>query len=233
MDTTRFASFARSAATAAVSTAIAATVLAGCGTAAPAPPAQALAVQSLAAGEYVGEVPELNAFVAVVAEAPSPGGADRALRAYLCDGQGMGAWFPGRAGTTAQLSATAGEGTIDVAIAPDAATGTIVLADGRTAPFRAHPAQGPAGLFDVDVLADGELRGSSTDGDRLQGRIEQAQADGGFDGAGTITTPDGTSPFSIWLSSTDAFTGRAVFLEDGRSRGRSTSADARGFKIWA
>ena len=75
----------------------------------------------------------------------------------------MGAWFPGRAGTTARLSATAREGTIDVAIAPDAP------------PRSRSPGPGAAGLFAVDVLADGELRGSSTDRDRLQGHVEQVR----------------------------------------------------------
>jgi len=63
--------------------------------------------------------------------------------------------------------------------------------------------------------------GSSTDGDRLQGRVERSRANAGFDAEGTITTADGTAPFAARLSSADPFTGRAVFLEDGRSRGRA------------
>ena len=232
MTLTCLAAVVRSAAVAAVGTVIAATALTGCGAEAPAsaPPQR---VDRVAAGEFVGEVPELNAFVAVVADAPAPGATDRGLRAYLCDGNGLGAWFPGRSGATARLAAVDGEGTLDVAVTPDGASGTISLADGRTAPFRAHPAHGPAGLFAVNVSAGGELRGSSTDGDRLQGRVGRSGANAGFDAEGTITAADGTAPFAVRLSSADPFTGRAVFLEDGRSRGRSTSKDASGrLAIW-
>ncbi|MDT0353433.1 hypothetical protein [Pseudonocardia charpentierae] len=51
-----------------------------------------------------------------------------------------------------------------MAIAPDAPPRSA-----RTRPRRL------AGLFAVDVLADGELRGSSTDGDRLQGYVKQVR----------------------------------------------------------
>jgi hypothetical protein len=75
--------------------------------------------------------------------------------------------------------------------------------------------------------------GSSTDGDRLQGRVERSGANAGFDAEGTITAANGTAPIAVRLSSANPITGRAVFIEDGRSRGRSTSKDASGgLAIW-
>ncbi len=49
-------------------------------------------------GEFVGEVPDTDAFLALIAEAPQEEGEDsRNIRAYLCDGRQLSEWFTGTA----------------------------------------------------------------------------------------------------------------------------------------
>jgi hypothetical protein len=66
--------------------------------------------------------------------------------------------------------------------------------------------------------------GSSTDGDRLQGRVERSGANAGFDAEGTITAANGTAPIAVRLSSgTHSPGGRC----SSRTAGLGAAAPAR------
>lgn len=136
---------------------LAAAVLAGCGGGGN---RKAAAVTSTPA-TYVGHVSGSRALVGVATVG------DR-IRAYVCDGKNLSAWFNGRlANGSAKLAAANGQ-RIDVSVANRSATGKVTLAGGRVLRFAAAPARGDAGLYRGEsdgylagwiVLADGTQRG--------------------------------------------------------------------------
>ncbi len=118
-------------------------------------------------GSFVGEVsdfegePEAVPFVAVVAAGPEGEGEERELRAYLCDGRDINEWFTGMAtGNDLDLTSEGGA-RFEGSLAPEAATGTMTLDDGQSFTFTANPAAGIAGLYNVNLLPDGQVTGTS------------------------------------------------------------------------
>lgn len=74
---------------------------------------------------------------------------------------------------------------LEAHIEPVHATGTVTLADGRPRPFHTIPATHGAGIYDVEITADGRYTGTSTTGNKLE-----AKQAGEFV-EGSLTTPNG------------------------------------------
>lgn len=171
----------------------------------------------------MGEVPNADAFLALVAEEPKEGGSTREVRAYLCDGRNVNEWFKGSVdGNGLGLSSDNGA-SLKGQLARDGASGTIALADGTSYAFNATPVTGIAGLYDVVQSAEGRVSGTSEGGGRLEGQIaEEPRRDGRYLVGGTITAPDGQSrDFGSISTSREASEMRLIVLSDARVKGGS------------
>jgi hypothetical protein len=137
-------------------------------------------------GEYVGKVPDKDAFVALMSEKPKEGHEKRQVRAYLCDGQKISEWFVGQARSNeVELSSESGA-RLDARFTDAAATGTITLPNGggEALSFEAPRATGVEGFYLVSVPSgEGQVSGTSIRGARINGSRSGAQVDT------TITPP--------------------------------------------
>jgi hypothetical protein len=186
------------------------------------------------AGSFVGEMPDVGedgAFVALVTSAVGEEGAEREVRAYLCDGRRITEWFTGSAtGNDLSLDSTAGA-HLEGALAPRAATGTITLLDGRSFPFEAALASGVAGLYEVVWSSDDRLRGTSETGGRLEGSLGEEISPGIFRIGGTISPAEGEPVEIEAFTRPDSSPGeyRWVVLPDGQAKGGSKQGSGPGF----
>ncbi len=138
-------------------------------------------------GVFFGTVGLTTDRLAVAVEEPDAGGNQR-IRVFLSDGEpgGDAEWFEGTAeGGVAHLTSASGKARLEAHIEPAHATGTVTLADGQPRPFHTIPATHGAGIYDVEVTADGRYTGTSTDGSRIEGRQAGNLVEG------TITTRSG------------------------------------------
>jgi hypothetical protein len=181
--------------------------------------------EAVAAGEFVGEAPDADAFVALIAEEPQEGQDAREVRAYLCDDAGtrsINEWFEGAASGD-DLELTSGGGAQIVAnLAREGSTGTITLADGRSFSFEASPAVGIGGYYPVSITSDGQASATSWRGTRLEGQRadEPQEEDGNYLISGTLTTSEGEQgAFEAEVAGTEATEGRFIVLNDGRLKG--------------
>lgn len=172
-------------------------------------------------GEFVGEIPEADTFVALVAEEPQEGGDTREVRAYLCDDESINEWFVGSAsGDELQLTSESGVQLL-ARLTGESSTGTVTLTDGRSFPFEALPATGIPGLYDVSTTSGGQVSGTSWSGARLEGqRADSPQEDGNYLISGTIIPTEGQlGEFKAEVAGTEATEGRFIVLPDGRLKG--------------
>jgi hypothetical protein len=173
------------------------------------------------AGSFVGEAPDANAFVALVADLPEGDGNERQVRAYLCDGQSISDWFAGSvAGNDLNLSSDSGA-QLKGQLTSDAATGTITDPNGNPISFEAPLATGIAGLYDVNLLSAGALSGTSQTGGQLEGQLGNILEEyGTYPVSGTITPPDGQpQDFKALTSPNSSDHHRWIVLADGRIKG--------------
>ncbi len=143
--------------------------------------------QSAPPGVYFGAVGMTTDRVAVAVDAPDSGGRQR-VRAFVVDGEpnGDAEWFDGVAeGLDVRLTSASGKARISATIEPAQVHGMITLADGKERHFHTIPATHGAGIYDVDVTADGRYSGTSTDGSKLDARQAGTFVEG------TLTTPSG------------------------------------------
>ena len=143
--------------------------------------------QTAPAGVYFGAVGMTTDRVAVAVEAADREGRQR-VRAFVVDGEpnGDAEWFDGVAsGTDVRVTSASGKARIAATVEAAEVHGTVTLADGKERPFHTIPATHGAGIYDVDVTADGRYSGTSTDGSRLEGRQVGTFVEG------TLTTPSG------------------------------------------
>jgi hypothetical protein len=138
-------------------------------------------------GEFVGEVPQLDAFLALVALEPQESEeGEREVRGYLSDGRQLNQWFTTTvSGDSFQVSADSG-----IKLYADLdrwlTIGTIVLASGERFDFQIPQASGIDGVYPLFVPPErGEL--SSTSWNEAQ--LEGTRGDG-EEIIGTITPPD-------------------------------------------
>ena len=178
-------------------------------------------------GSFVGvapdATPEGEAFVAFVASGTEDEGeAQRQVRAYLCDGQSINEWFNEGSVEGNELNLRSeGGARLEGSLATEAATGTITLDDGESFTFTADLASGVAGFYDVNISDEGQLRGTSENGGRLEGMVaHQLGEDGLYPVASTITAPDGQTLELVAVSDDIEGGGyRWIVLEDGEVKG--------------
>lgn len=211
--------------------ALAGVLLVGCGGGEGAQEAQTPAP---VAGNFVGEVsdfagdPEAVPFVAVVAASPEGEGEEREVRAYLCDGQEINEWFTGTAeGNDLDLTSDGGGARLEGSLASEAATGTTTLDDGQSFTFTADLATGIAGLYNVTISEDRQVRGTSETGNRLEGQVAEEPQLGSqgqlenYPITATITSPDGeTFDFELLAAELELpEEARWIVLADGTAKG--------------
>jgi hypothetical protein len=173
------------------------------------------------AGSFVGEAPDADAFVALVADLPEGEGDERQVRAYLCDGQTVSDWFVGSVeGNDLSLSSDNGA-QLEGQLTSDAATGTITDPNGDPVPFEASLATGIAGLYNVDISSDGALSGTSQAGGQLEGQLGNIlEENDTYPVSGTITPPDGQpEDFRALTSPNTTDHHRWIVLADGQIKG--------------
>ena len=184
----------------------------------------------LVTGSFVGEIQEIDSFVALVADEPQDGEEAREVRAYLCDGLTINEWFRGSVtGDDLDLSSE-NEVRLKGQLTSDAATGTFTNLNGDSVPFEASPATGIAGLYNVTLSDDGTLSGTSERGGQLEGQLGDQLQDGSYPVSGTITSPDGeTQDFEAFASPEASGNLRWIALPDGRIRGGFQQGQGAGF----
>jgi hypothetical protein len=121
------------------------------------------------AGTYVGQLEGLIDLIGIdVTQADIKN--RRIVRAYLCDCEtgGDARWYSGvMVANKVRLVSTDGETTLEVKLGHDAATGFVIFGDGSVRRFTAPLAAGGSGIYEIEVTADGGLRGVSLAGDTL------------------------------------------------------------------
>jgi uncharacterized membrane protein YgcG len=173
------------------------------------------------AGSFVGEAPNVGAFLAVVADVPEGEGDQREVKAYLCDGQTVSDWFVGSVtGNNLSLSSEGGA-QLEGQLTRDVATGTITDPNGDSVSFEAPLATGIAGLYNVNLSADGAVRGTSQTGAQLEGQLGNIlEENDTYPVRGTITPPAGQpQDFSALTSPNTSDQHRWIVLADGRIKG--------------
>jgi len=119
------------------------------------------------AGTYVGQLEGLIDLIGIdVTQADAKN--RRIVRAYLCDGEpgGDARWYSGvMVGNKVRLNSTDGATSLEVKLGHDVATGFVIFGDGSVRGFSASRAIGGAGIYDIELKADGTGQGVSLAGD--------------------------------------------------------------------
>jgi hypothetical protein len=185
-------------------------------------------------GSFVGEIPEANTFVALVAQEPQEGEDQQQLRAYLCDGTSINEWFNEGSVEETEFDLTSDDGARVVGslkrdVDSSWVSGQVFLADGTVLPFGAPPATGIAGLYEGRI-SEGELSGTSETGGRIEGQVGDEVENGRYPTSGIITLPEGQSQGLEWFVTADASGElRFIVLADGRIKGGFKKGEGAGF----
>jgi len=191
-------------------------------------------------GSFVGLAPDAapqgEAFIALVASGTEDEGeAQRQVMAYLCDGQSINEWFNEGSVEGNELNLTSeGGASLEGSLATEAATGTITLDEGEFFTFTADLAPDVAGLFDVNLSEDGDVRGTSENGGRLEGMVaHELEGEGGlYPVTGTVTASDGeTLALKLVALTAEAGEYRWIVLPDGEVRGGPKGGGSEGLII--
>jgi hypothetical protein len=138
----------------------------------------------IVSGSFAGKAEGAAVGVAVVAEQPTSGQA-RKISVYVCNGSSLSVWLTGTtAGNVVDLKSADGRYGVHVELAAQTASGKFGISGGSGFRFSVPRALGVAGLFDVNIVASGFLRGTSTTGGSLTGR---AGTGGKLLARGTVT----------------------------------------------
>jgi hypothetical protein len=164
-------------------------------------------------GEFVGEIPEANVFLAFVAQEPQDEeSVEREVRVYLRDGGQLTQWFTTRVKGDAFQGTTQSGLQLYAKLAPELTIGTIALSNGESFDFELPRSSGIEGVYPVTVPSDGgELSSTSWRGSQLTGTRS------GEEITGTITPPDDEEAVGFAIS------GRT--LEEGEDRWIVLTAD--------
>lgn len=194
------------------------------------------------AGSFVGEVSKPVASVAIIAAEAGEGQGEREVRALIYGDRekGIVERFMGSAKGNAVELKSEGGAQFEGQLTADGATGTITLADRNKTkvPFKAAPATGVTGWYQVTLLANGKVRGAAGTGARLEGRLAKTQSKKDvYPINGTLTPPKGARrKFAVPF----VFPGRppekalpadAAFIvsSDGTIRGGAKKGTNKGF----
>jgi hypothetical protein len=178
-------------------------------------------------GSFVGEAPDEEAFVAIVAASPEEEGQERDVRAYLCDGESVTEWFTGRAeGNELDLTSEGGA-RLEGNLSTEASTGTITLDDDRTLTYTAELARGVAGLYNVAISEEGRVRGASETGGLLDGQLgeeEDMRDEQARPIRGTLISTEGQEVgFEVFGREANPDEYRWIVFEDGVAKGAKKS----------
>jgi len=184
-------------------------------------------------GEFVGKASAEDAYVAVfTGNAKDNGRFD--VVAYVCNRQvplggstQLAEWFTGSGANNAvDLKSEAGTSRLKATLEAGRVTGTIELPGGKTVTFEAaSSADGPAGIFVVNLDDQGNLVGTSRGGKTMK-LAPIGGSDPGY--RGTITSPSGSSvPYELYVRGgaltkqdlANMKAPRTIILPDGTSRG--------------
>ncbi len=178
-------------------------------------------------GSFVGATTGEEAFIVLVASGTEEEGeGERQVRAYLCDGEWINEWFNEGSVKGNELDLISeGGARLEGSLASEAATGAITLEDGEPFTFKADLASGAAGLFDANISEDGQIRGTSEAGGRLEGRVAHELGERGlYPVSGIITAPDGETLELVALSDEDeGGEYRWIVLPEGEVKGAKKS----------
>jgi hypothetical protein len=141
-------------------------------------------------GQYVGAIPTTGAYVAVVADPLKRRATKRGVLVYVCDGQGLSAWFPGFAAGNV-IDITSKGRHVHATVSQNRAVGTLRLGGGQTLHFVAGRATGLAGLYLVRHSI-GQTEGASAAGFALRATVTQTGSST-FHINGTVTPHGGSS----------------------------------------
>jgi hypothetical protein len=177
------------------------------------------------AGTFVGKLRGSEEFVAVVAAPPAKGQDRREVSAFVCDAEGMCAWFSGAANGN-DVVAKSDDGEAEVKLSGKAATGSVELPEGETARYTAREATATAGLYDLTVSRRGKVSGASAAGVGLAGQVTLPPP-----GSGRLKLADGTRlRFEVTKNTAardsarlEAGQLRLIVLPDGQVRGAGKS----------
>lgn len=201
---------------------------------------EADAAQAVVSGEFVAAIPNADPglaadeLVAVIVNDPSATG-QRTIRAYICDPASGPAgdveWFTGTiTGDAFSLSSVDGDARIQGQLTETAATGMATLADGRVLTFRAGPATGGAGVFEIFAFPNGARLGVSASGAAFKGQVVDETVKGALTTRSVRSTVQPLAGPPISFSYQEVIvndTGTdlqqtAIVLGDGRIAGRSS-----------
>ena len=108
----------------------------------------------------------------------NPDGDDQAIKAYVCDGEGLWALFPETAaGDDFELSSDDGSDVIEGTISGTEVTGKLALDGGDAVTFSAIASKAVGNLYDVEVGEDLSFNGSAPDGDSFTGKLTEIRDD--------------------------------------------------------
>ena len=179
-------------------------------------------------GSFVGEAPDEEAFVAIVAASPEEEGQERDVRAYLCDGESVTEWFTGRAEGNELNLTSEGDALLEGNLSTEASTGTITLEEDRTLTYTAELARGVAGLYNVTISEEERVRGTSETGGLLEGQLGGEAEMRGEEARliiGTFTSAEGQEVgLEVFGREPDADEYRWIVLEDGEAKGARKGA---------
>lgn len=127
---------------------------------------------AVVSGTFVGKADGgAQVGVAVVAQKPAAPGQARTISLYVSNGSSLSVFLTGQtSGNTADLRSADGRVGAQVTVAVMTATGKVGLLGGSGFRFTARR-EAVAGLFDVVIAANGALRGTSSVGATLSGRL--------------------------------------------------------------
>lgn len=203
-------------------------VAAGCGGSGAQGGSQEESAPPVITGSFVGQAPDADAFVALVADSPEEEGQERDVRAYLCDGESITEWFTGRAeGNELDLTSEGGA-HLEGNLSTEASTRTITLDDERTLTYTAELARGVAGLYNVTISEEGGVRGTSETGGLLEGQLGEEEEMSGEEVrpiSGTFTSAEGQEvSFGVLGREPGPDEYRWIVLEDGQAKGAKKGA---------
>jgi hypothetical protein len=114
-------------------------------------------------GTFVGKVSGTGAFVAVVASPAAKGKDTREVTMYVSDGGRLSESLKGSVKRN-RFAAASKDAEAEGRLAGNSVTGSVKLPDGETVRYRASRATAAAGLYDLTVSRNGQLRGASANG---------------------------------------------------------------------
>jgi hypothetical protein len=193
----------------------------------------ATTAQSAISQQFVGEVPEINAYLALLVSSPQQAGASPQVRAYLCDGKSINEWLTGKEEPANTLDLSSDDGAnLKGELSSNEATGTLTLADGRAFAFSIPQATGLAGLYNMTLNPNGQMSGTSEGGaNTLEGGLGDRQQDGRYLLSGTITSAEGETQDFQALATPDASGEiRGIFVGNGGNGIGNGGNGGNGFK---